>query len=96
MNNFYCEVCSQFSPSFVVSILFGEMKENAELLTEEGKLLQGVQGDDVGDYDIDQYAAALGTILDKKSKLCTDLQERLSSLRIKLREEEELSRKVGK
>ena len=69
------------------------MKENAELLTEEGKLLQG---DDVGDYDIDQYAAALGTILDKKSKLCTDLQERLSSLRIKLREEEELSRKVGK
>ena len=50
-----------------------------------------MQGDDVGDYDIDQYAAALGTILDKKSKLCTDLQERLSSLRIKLREEEELT-----
>ena len=68
-------------------------QENAELLTEEGKLLQGVQGDDVGDYDIDQYAAALGTILDKKSKLCTDLQARLSSLRIKLQEEEELSKR---
>ena len=68
-------------------------QENAELLTEEGKLLQGVQGDDVGDYDIDQYAAALGTILDKKSKLCTDLQARLSSLRVKLQEEEELSKR---
>ena len=88
------QVHSQYPLPF--PYFFNEMKENAELLTEEGKLLQGVQGDDVGDYDIDQYAAALGTILDKKSKLCTDLQERLSSLRIKLREEEELSRKVGK
>lgn len=80
------------SPPFVVFIIPTILisQENAELLTEEGKLLQSVQGDDVGDYDIDQYAAALGTILDKKSKLCTDLQERLSSLRIKLRQEEEL------
>jgi len=70
-------------------------QENAQLLTEEGKLLHGVQGDDVGDFDIDQYAAALGTILDKKTKLCTDLQERLTSLRMKLREEEELSRRVA-
>ena len=51
MNNFYSP--SAFSASFIVSILFNKMKENAELLTEEGKLLQGVQGDDVGDYDID-------------------------------------------
>ena len=34
-------------------------QENAELLTEEGRLLQGIQGDDVVDYDIDAYAQRL-------------------------------------
>jgi len=71
------------------------MKENAELLTEEGRLLQAVQGDDVVDYDIDQYASRLGTILDRKSHLISNLQGKLTSFRNQLRMEEELSRKVG-
>jgi kinesin family protein 2/24 len=33
------------------------IQENAELLTEEGKLLSKIQGGDVVDYDIDAYAA---------------------------------------
>jgi hypothetical protein len=40
-----------------------EFQENAELLTEEGRLLQAIQGDDVVDYDIDAYAQRLQEIL---------------------------------
>ena len=36
-----------------------QIQENATLLTEEGRLLQSVQGQDVVDYDIDVYASKL-------------------------------------
>ena len=62
--------------------------ENAELLTEEGGLLEAVQGED---YDIDRYASRLGEILDRKTVLMHSLQERLGSFRNLLRKEEELS-----
>jgi len=62
--------------------------ENAELLTEEGGLLEAVQGED---YDIDEYASRLGEILDRKTVLMHSLQERLGSFRNLLRKEEELS-----
>mmetsp|Transcript_6322 Transcript_6322/g.8536 ORF Transcript_6322/g.8536 Transcript_6322/m.8536 type:complete len:592 (-) Transcript_6322:506-2281(-) len=71
------------------------IQENAELLTEEGKLLQSVQGDDVVDYDIDQYASRLGSILDRKTHLSTLLQEKLTSFRSQLKKEEELSKKIN-
>ena len=35
-------------------------------MTEEGRLLQNIQGDEVGDYDIDAYAGRLQEILDRK------------------------------
>lgn len=70
------------------------IQENAELLTEEGKLLQGVQSDAVVDYDIDNYASQLGTILDRKSYLINRLKEKLGSFRTQLQREEELSKKV--
>jgi len=71
------------------------IQENAELLTEEGRLLQSVQGDDVVDYDIDQYASRLGNILDRKTQLSTLLQNKLVSFRSQLKKEEELSKKIG-
>ena len=70
------------------------IQENAELLTEEGKLLQGVQSDTVVDYDIDNYASRLGSILDRKSYLINCLKEKLGSFRTQLQREEELSKKV--
>jgi hypothetical protein len=70
------------------------LKENAELLTEEGKLLQRVQSDAVIDYDIDCYASRLGTILDRKSYLINCLKEKLASFRKQLLKEEELSNGV--
>ena len=35
------------------------VQENAQMLTEEGKLLSSVQGETVVDYDIDEYASKL-------------------------------------
>lgn len=72
-----------------------KFQENAELLTEEGKLLQGVQCDGVIDYDIDTYASRLGTILDRKTYLIAMLKEKLGSFRAQLQQEEELSKKVS-
>ena len=50
------------------------VQENAELLTEEGRLLQEIQGDNVVDYDIDRYAARLDHILERKQQLIVLLQ----------------------
>jgi hypothetical protein len=64
------------------------IQENAELLTEEGKLLQSVQSEDVIDYDIDNYAHRLESILDRKSYLISCLREKLISFRTQLDSEE--------
>lgn len=66
--------------------------ENAELLTEESKLLQSVQGDD---YDIDEYATSLGLILERKTNLVLSLKEKLGSFQEQLNKEEELSRRMN-
>jgi hypothetical protein len=64
------------------------IQENAELLTEEGKLLQSVQSEAVIDHDIDNYAHRLGSILDRKLYLISCLREKLSSFRTQLEREE--------
>ena len=67
------------------------IQENAELLTEEGRLLQQIQGEDVQDYDIDAYASRLDSILRHKMELITVLQGKLSAFRDHLRREEKVS-----
>jgi kinesin family protein 2/24 len=64
------------------------IQENAELLTEEGRLLQQIQSDD---GDIDAYAARLENILDRKQELITILREKLSTFRKQLMKEEMIS-----
>ena len=70
------------------------IQENAELLTEEGRMLQQVQGGDVVDYDIDTYVARLGAILSRKTEQIAALQGQLAGFAAKLREEEDQSRLV--
>ena len=70
------------------------IQENAELLTEEGRMLQQVQGGDVVDYDIDTYVARLGAILNRKAEQIAALQGQLAGFAAKLREEEDQSRLV--
>jgi len=79
---------------FILFSPFFSTQENAELLTEEGRLLQGIQGDDVVDYDIDAYAQRLQEILDRKAELITVLQSKLTGFRRQLAEEESASRKA--
>lgn len=79
----------------LLNLHMSTIQENAELLTLEGRLLQGIQGDGVVDYDIDNYASRLGTILDRKTELIMDLKSKLNSFRSQLKREEELSQKVG-
>jgi len=69
------------------------IQENAELLTAEGKLLQKVQGED--DYNIDDYASKLEFILERKSFLISQLNEKLKAFRLCLAKEEKLSKKVN-
>ena len=65
------------------------IQENAELLTEEGRLLQQIQGDD---NDIDTYATRLDAILERKLLLITELRNKLNSFTESLAAEETLSK----
>jgi hypothetical protein len=70
------------------------IQENAELLTEEGTLLQQVQGDGVEDYDLDMYTLRLDEILARKMELIGDLRGRLVGFRARLQQEESAAKKV--
>jgi kinesin family protein 2/24 len=63
--------------------------ENAELLMKENVLLSSVQGDD---YDVDEYAAKLSEIIDRKTEMVQDLKDSLLSFQEQLKKEEELSK----
>jgi len=62
----------------LINLHMSVIQENAELLTEEGRLLQKIQGENVVDYDIDAYAERLDQILERKMSLMTILQVRNS------------------
>ena len=72
-----------------------KIQENAELLTEEGKMLQHVQREGATQDDYDEYAARLGSILERKTMLIGMLEDRMASFRAQLKKEEELSKRVG-
>ena len=71
------------------------IQENAELLTEEGRLLAKVQGEDVVDYDIDMYAERLDEILSTKIRMYTSLHINLKKFREHLAKEEMLSNRLA-
>lgn len=68
------------------------IQENAELLTEEGRLLQQIQGEN---NDIDAYAARLDTILQRKQELITVLKGKLDHFRSSLQREEKESQRLN-
>ncbi|GBG26937.1 Diatom spindle kinesin-1 [Hondaea fermentalgiana] len=65
----------------VLSAHMKAIQRNADMLTEEGVLLSKVQGSDVVDYDIEEYAARLDQIITDKLTLFTDLQGKLHNFR---------------
>lgn len=75
----------------LLNMHMGVIQENAELLTEEGRLLQQIQGSDVQDYDIDAYALRLDQILRRKQDLIGELHRKLITFRKHLKKEEKIS-----
>lgn len=74
------------------------IQENAELLIEEGRLLQQIQqqGDEHDlEPDYDTYALRLDQILEKKQELINVLQTKLKAFRQKLIQEEMASKALG-
>ena len=67
------------------------IQENAELLTEEGRLLQSIQGEDIMDYDIDAYCSRLAAIIKRKQYLNDMLRNKLQTFKGAIAREEELS-----
>jgi kinesin family member 2/24 len=71
------------------------ISESAQLLTEEGKMLQHVQRDNVTLEDIDEYASRLEEIILRKTELIEQLQGKMVKFRESMLREEQLSRQVG-
>lgn len=94
VNEFHRTVESLFEEEEeLLNLHMNVIQENAELLTEEGRLLQQIQNDD---KDIDAYAARLDEILARKQTLITVLRAKLASFRECLKKEESVSSKVNK
>lgn len=68
------------------------IQENAELLTEEGRLLQQIQGEN---NDIDDYALRLDRILSRKQELIDVLKDKLIHFRQSLIREENESKRLA-
>lgn len=78
----------------ILSLHMKTIHENAELLSEEGKLLQDIQSAHVKSTDIDEYMDALCIVLDRKEDMIINLQEKLSLYRSDLLKEKDLSARV--
>ena len=86
--------------------LDGFLQENAEMLTQEGKLLQKVQTrmasksnsnenskDAEVDEELDNYAVTLAEFLDRKQLLISKLQSKLIDFKLQLAKEQELAQR---
>jgi hypothetical protein len=71
------------------------IQENADLLTQEGKLLAGVQSGSADDFDIDAYASKLQSLLTRKLRTTQALLGQLSRLRDQWDREELLHKTLG-
>jgi uncharacterized protein Smg (DUF494 family) len=80
---------------FAIYLLKRNIQENAELLTEEGKLLRTVQREGTTQKDINNYIDTLEKVLDRKEDMILSLQEKLLVFSEYLEKENKLSKKVG-
>ena len=67
------------------------IKEDAQMLTEEGELISKVQGEGVVDYDIDDYVNRLEVLVSHKMNVYKSLLNKLGAFKKVLNEEENIS-----
>lgn len=78
----------------IIGLHMKNIHENAELLSEEGKLLHDIQRTDATPEEMDEYMNALEIILERKEDLIVQLQEKLGRFRMDLMKEQALSDRV--
>lgn len=79
----------------VLNTHMANISESAQLLTEEGRMLQLVQREGVSGEELDAYATRLEEIIIRKTELIEQLQGKMMAFRENLKREEELSVRVG-
>lgn len=79
----------------MVALHLNIIREDAQLLTKESEIISKAQNED-DDYDIDEYVDKLEEIVKKKLHLYKSLSKKIGSFRLALKEEEEISSKIGK
>lgn len=72
------------------------IKEDAQILTVEGDIIDKVQGERVIDYDIDSYVKELERLIYRKLSVYKHLHEKLTDFKKCLSEEEEESHNITK
>lgn len=70
------------------------LKEAAQLLTQEGELISGLQGIGGDETDIDDYVNRMEGIVARNLEIYTDMQKQLLRFKKLLTEEEEAHKKV--
>jgi len=70
------------------------IQENAEMLTQEGKLLHEVQSGGMSEDEMDDYAIQLAEYLDRKEVLIYKLQSKLVEFKKQLAKEQQLTQRV--
>lgn len=79
----------------ILNLHMSNIQENADLLTQEGKMLQIVQKENVTEAEMEEYVAELEKILDRKEDLILAHQMKLEEFQNELSKEEKLSKNVG-
>jgi len=70
------------------------IKQDASILTQEGNLIDSVQGEKCGEYDIDQYVQDLETLVKKKLNIYQNLFGKLQDFKKCLKDEEVTSNHI--
>ncbi|KAL7577061.1 hypothetical protein ACA910_006801 [Epithemia clementina (nom. ined.)] len=83
----------------ILSLHMQNIHENAEILEEEGKMLQSIQQVTSTFFhnkqQVDEYMDALEIVLERKEEMIATLQEKMALFRTQLRREQELSARVA-
>ena len=58
------------------------------MITEQGELIQNIQGQDAEDCDIDDYVNKMDVIVARNLKIYTEMQQQLQRFKGLLKEEE--------
>jgi len=66
------------------------IKENAQILTQEGDLISYVQ--ETEEYDIDYYVEKIGKIAARKLQMYMQLRDKINDFKKSIKEEEEMHR----